>query len=74
MAPTPEPLDEFEAAALRRTLRELGLLGLYAEVAADFAKRGPLALEELPGTGSFDATDLFDAAYYSIVMTKSGHA
>jgi hypothetical protein len=72
--PEPEPLDQYEAAALRRTLRELGQEHLFDQVAADFAERGPLALEELPTTGCFDACALFDAAYFSIVMTKSGDA
>jgi hypothetical protein len=43
----PDPLEEHELAALRRMLRELGLIERFEEVACDFAERDALALEEL---------------------------
>jgi hypothetical protein len=63
-----EPLDEVEAAALRRTLRELGQLNRYDEIARDFAERGPAALEELGGKGVLNACKLFDSAHFEVVM------
>ena len=67
----PEPLDQYEEAALRRTLRELGQLNRFDAVARDFAVRGPTALEELAGSvEGFDACELFDSAHFEIVMAE----
>ena len=71
MAPTPESLDEYEAAALRRVLRELGQESRFNAVARDFAVRGPAALEELDGKGILDACELFDSAHFEIVMATA---
>jgi hypothetical protein len=68
--PEPEPLDAFEQAALR----ELGQLGRYDEIAADFAKRGPAALIELGNDGRFDAEDTYNGHYFQIALAQAGHA
>ena len=68
MTSTIEPLDEYEAAALRRTLRELGQLNRFDAVARDFAERGAPALIELGNDGKFDAEDAYNAAYFEITM------
>jgi hypothetical protein len=72
--PEPEPLDPHEAAALRRTLRELGQLGRYDEIAADFAKRGPAALIELGNDGRFDAEDVFNRHYMALALAEARRA
>jgi hypothetical protein len=69
--PEPAPLDPYEAAALRRTLRELGQLNRFDAVARNFAERGPAALEELDGKGILDACELFDSAHFEVVMAAA---
>ena len=69
--PEPEPLDPDEAAALRRTLRELGQLGRYDEVARDFVERGPAALIELGRDGRFDAENAFNGHYMALALAEA---
>jgi hypothetical protein len=62
-APSPQAtLTDRERAALVATLRKLGALDHFEEIARDFARRGVHALLELDPS----AEEMFDAHYWQV--------